>query len=140
MISGHLLIRPPPLLAPLLDQVIEFQGSIREKPDSEDECRAYLASYASHPATTVTSVVVTHTATRKQVHATDIASQAFLPIPREVVTAVLAKGDVLTCAGGFMIDEPLLEPYLGKRVGTAESIMGLPVHLLPGLLREVQEL
>ena len=63
--------------------------------------------------------------------------QVKLSCPDEVVTAVIAKGDILQCAGGFMIDEPLLFPYLGERFGTRESVIGFPVHLLPGLIAQV---
>jgi septum formation protein len=55
--------------------------------------------------------------------------QVKLSCPDEVVTAVIAKGDILQCAGGFMIDKPLLFPYL-ERFGTRESVIGFPVHLL----------
>ena len=104
---------------------------------SEEECREYLHSYAKEPATTVSAVVVTNTRTGKQAHRIDIASQVFLPIPEDIISQVIAKGDVLECAGGFMIDEPLLQPYLGERRGTAESIMGLPVHVLSDLFEQV---
>ena len=36
--------------------------------------------------------------------------------------------NLTTISKGFMIDEPLLFPYLGERVGTRESIIGLPVR------------
>ncbi len=49
------------------DQVVAYDGRIREKPESPDVCRAYLRSYETAPACTVTSVVVTNTATGKQV-------------------------------------------------------------------------
>lgn len=121
------------------DQVVVHEGRIREKPASEADCRAYLKSYEIQPAQTVTSVVVTNTATGKQVIATDIATQHFYPIPDHVVTAVLAKGDIMHCCGGFMVDEPLFAPYLGARIGTEDSITGLPVELTKRLLREAQE-
>ena len=69
----------------------------------------------------------------------DIAKQHFKPIPEDVVTQVLAKGDIFYCCGGFMIDEPLFEPYLGERVGSADSIMGLPVDLTLKLLEQARQ-
>ncbi len=125
--------------APAVDQVVWHQGRVREKPETAEECRAYLESYTHTPAQTASTVVVTNARTKKQAYATDIAEQRFLPIPADVVDAVIAKGDIMQCCGGFMIDEPLFEPYLGERKGTPESIMGLPVHLLPGLIAAVQE-
>ncbi len=37
-------------------------------------------------------------------------------------------------SAGFMIDEPLFEPYLGTRVGDADSIIGMPLALTLALL------
>eukprot|EP00048_Salpingoeca_helianthica_P004104 m.73762 g.73762 ORF g.73762 m.73762 type:complete len:285 (-) comp13050_c0_seq3:21-875(-) len=121
------------------DQVVWHEGRVREKPVSPAECHAYLQSYTRAPAQTVSSVVVTNARTRKQVHATDIAEQWFHAVPADVIDTVIAKGDIMECCGGFMIDEPLLAPYLGARTGTAESIMGLPVHLLPALIQAASE-
>lgn len=71
--------------------------------------------------------------------AVDVARQWFNPIPEDVIQKVLEKGDVFYCAGGFMIDEPLLEPYLGQREGTEDSIIGLPIALCKRLLAEAEE-
>ncbi len=119
------------------DQVVFYNGKIREKPETATQCKEYLGSYVAAPATTYTSVVVVHTASGREAHATDVASQAFLPVPDDVVDIVIAKGDIMECCGGFMVDEPLLAPFLGERVGTEESIIGLPVHLLPALIDAV---
>lgn len=35
----------------------------------------------------------------------DIAKQYFKPIPEEVMNQLIEKGDVMHCAGGFMIDD-----------------------------------
>lgn len=54
-----------------------------------------------------------------------------------MVTALLAKGDVFHCCGGFLIDDPLLEPYLDRREGDADSIMGLPMVLTKSLFHQL---
>lgn len=84
----------------------------------------------------VTSVVVTNTATGHRVQGTDIARQHFHPIPEDVVTQLIAKGDVMYCCGGFMIDDPLLAPYLGEREGAEDSIIGMPLALLRDLIAQ----
>ena len=66
------------------DQVTHYNGTIREKPESEAEARAYLKSYETAPACTVSSVVITDLATGTQVDGVDIARQWFKPIPTEV--------------------------------------------------------
>ena len=69
----------------------------------------------------------------------DVAQQYFKPIPEEVIEALIAKGDVMYCCGGFMIDDVLIEPYLAERVGDEDSILGLPMKLLRELMDNVGE-
>jgi septum formation protein len=45
------------------DQVIRCNGEIREKPESEEEARAFLESYRTHPPECVDGVVVYNTLT-----------------------------------------------------------------------------
>ncbi len=45
------------------DQVIRWNGKIREKPNDENECREFLRGYKDHPAECVGSVVVHNTKT-----------------------------------------------------------------------------
>ncbi len=133
------------------DQVVAFRGQIREKPECEAECRMYLKSYEDEPACTVTAVVITNTATGKQVSGVDIAKQWFLPIPDDIVSRVLSKGDIMYCSGGFMvcfvcvcalhpqIDDPDFAPYLARREGSEDSIIGMPLELTSRLLAEAQD-
>ncbi len=115
-----------------------YQGRIREKPESEEECRRYLKSYETEPACTVTAVVVTNTASGKQVSGVDVAKQWFHAIPDDTVTRVIAKGDIMYCCGGFMVDEPDFAPYLHTREGTEDSIIGLPLQLTLKLIEDAQ--
>jgi len=55
-----------PTLLVTADQVVSYRGTIREKPTSQEQCREFLKSYADEPAVTVSSLVVTNTATRRQ--------------------------------------------------------------------------
>ncbi|TPX66578.1 hypothetical protein SpCBS45565_g04399 [Spizellomyces sp. 'palustris'] len=120
------------------DQVVAWEGGVREKPENEEVCREYLRSYANAPAETHSAVVVTNTKTGKQVHGVDVAQQCFAPIPTPVINELISKGDVMHCCGGFMIDDPLLEPYLLKRQGDEDSIIGMPMRLLMRLLKEAE--
>ena len=52
------------------------------------------------------------------------------------MTQVIAKGDIMHCCGGFMVDEPLFLPYLSTRVGAEDSIIGMPLELTVRLLSE----
>lgn len=86
---------------------------------------------------TVSGVVVTNCKTGQQAAGVDVAKQWFKPIPEGVMDELIAKGDVMYCCGGFLIDDPLIEPYLDRREGDADSIIGLPMRLLLDLWRQV---
>ncbi|KAL7753397.1 hypothetical protein RI367_001172 [Sorochytrium milnesiophthora] len=103
------------------DQVTVHNGVIREKPRDIQ----------------VTAVVVTNTRTGKQAAGVDRAKQHFHRIPEDIVQQVLDKGETMHCAGGFMIDEPMLYPYLGQREGDEDSIIGMPMKLTQQLIERV---
>ncbi len=65
-----------------------------------------------------------------------MAWQHWLPIPDDVASAVVAKGEVMHCAGSFMVDEPMLAPFMGHREGEMESVEGMPISLTRSLLLE----
>ena len=58
----------------------------------------------------------------------------FRRIPEEVIDQVIARGEVFAHAGGFSITDPLLEAYIARVDGTAESVIGLPTALTRQLL------
>lgn len=119
------------------DQVISHAGRVREKPRSAEECREYLRSYAAGPAVAVTAVVVVLAgAGERRVEGVDVATQHFRALPERVIDALVAKGDVLHCAGGFAAEDELMRPYLARRDGDLDSVMGLPVRLVRRLLAE----
>jgi septum formation protein len=124
-----------PALLITADQVVVWQGTIREKPAHAEEARAFLGSYAEGPAVWVTAVVVTHTATGVRRQGVDRATVWFRWIPEEVIDQVVARGEIFAHAGGFSITDPLLEAYIERVGGTAESVIGLPTTLTRQLLR-----
>lgn len=119
------------------DQVVSYNGTIREKPETPDICRQYLKSYATHPVVTVTAIVLTDSESGKSVEGVDVAEQSLKLVPDSIIDQLIAKGDVLHCAGGITVEDPLLAPYLAHRKGDLESIMGLPVHLVRQLLTRI---
>lgn len=68
-----------------------------------------------------------------------MARQFFSPIPDDIVSVLIEKGDVMSCAGGFMIDDELVLPFLGKRDGDEDSIIGMPLKLVARLLKEADD-
>lgn len=126
-----------PYLVIACDQVALWQGKIREKPTSEKEAREYLDSYSTAPAETVGATIVVNSLTGKSAEAVDVARQNFLRIPVAVIDSIIAQGKVYDCCGGFMIDDPLLKPYLGAREGDEDSIIGLSLRVLRSLISQV---
>ena len=124
-----------PALLITSDQVVVWQGTIREKPQHAEEARAFLRGYAEGPAETVTAVVVTHTATGLRQQGVDRAMVWFHRIPEEVIDQVIARGEIFAHAGGFSITDPLLSASIERVDGTAESVIGLPTDLTRQLLR-----
>jgi septum formation protein len=123
-----------PALLITSDQVVVWQGKIREKPAHAEEAQAFLRGYAEGPAETVTAVVVTHTATGVRQQGVDRATVWFRRIPEGVIAQVIARGEVFAHAGGFSITDPLLEAYIERMEGTAESVIGLPTALTRRLI------
>jgi septum formation protein len=134
--AGALLpqIHEPALLI-AADQVVVWQGTICEKPQNAEEARAFLRGYAEAPAETVTAVVVTHMAAGVRRQGIDRATVWFHRIPEAVIDRVIAHGEIFAHAGGFSITDPLLEAYIERVDGTAESVIGLPTALTRQLLR-----
>jgi septum formation protein len=124
-----------PALLITSDQVVVWQGKIHEKPKHAEEARAFLRGYAEGPAETVTAAVVTHTATGVRRQGVDRAMVWFRRIPEEGIAQVIAREEVFAHAGGFSITDPLLEVYIERVDGTAESVIGLPAALTRQLLR-----
>jgi septum formation protein len=123
-----------PALLITSDQVTLCAGEIREKPKNTDEARVFLRSYAHHPAETITSVVVTHTQTRKQVEGIDRSRVFFSPFSGNEIDTILRETDCMFCSGGFMIDHPLFASHIRSIEGTSDGIIGLPKALTQQLL------
>ena len=58
----------------------------------------------------------------------------FKPIPEEVIEQLLEEGMVFRCAGGLMIEHPLVSPLITNIIGTEDGVKGLPKQLVLQLL------
>lgn len=63
----------------------------------------------------------------------------FEKIPEDVIETLIAEGDVMKCAGGLMIEHPLVTPLIAKVIGTEDAIKGLPKQLTLQVLLEAAE-
>lgn len=132
------LITEPSLLV-TADQVLVFDGVVREKPSGLKECRAWLMAYSSGTIHVVNGVVVTNTQTGKRAEGSDTVHVRFREIPEDIVEGLIAEGDVLHCAGGIKAEHPLMAPYVEHMEGTMESLNGVPVELILGLMEGVMK-
>uniref|UniRef100_A0A7S2XZD4 Septum formation protein Maf n=1 Tax=Fibrocapsa japonica TaxID=94617 RepID=A0A7S2XZD4_9STRA len=119
------------------DQVVSFQGTIREKPENEDQARAYLSSYSGNSVSTVSGVMVTNTGSGKSAEGVDVATVHWDTISPEVIERVVARGEIMTSAGGFRIEDVDLSPLVKNIQGTKDSVLGLPLALVCDLIDQV---
>jgi septum formation protein len=122
------------------DQVVVHDNRILEKPESEEECRAFIRGYRpGYPCSTVGSVVVTNLASGKSYEAIDTSRVHFKAIPEETIDALIADGQCMWCAGGLMVEHPLVVPFVEKIDGTEDGVKGLSKKMVIELLLEAAD-
>jgi septum formation protein len=123
------------------DQVVTCNGEILEKPESIEQARDFVARYAHHPPSTVGSCVLTHLPSGVTVSGVDTATIHFLKtIPADLIDRLVMDDEpVLSCAGGLMVEHPLVKEYIQSIDGTEDSVMGLSKDLVLQLLKELSE-
>ncbi len=121
------------------DQIVVWQGRIREKPENEKEAREFLEGYNIHPAETVGAVVVTNLETGKQAEGVDTAKVHFSPFSEDEIDCLVADEQIFNFAGGFTIDGERWVSHIREIEGTRDSVIGLPKDLTRRLICEVTE-
>ena len=120
------------------DQVVVYDGCILEKPVDLIEARLFINRYSNSCCSTVGSIVLTDVNNGKQVSGVDTATIHFDVIPQHVIDKIIDEGEVIYCAGGLMVEHPLLQPYIKQVDGTYDSLMGLSCALLASLLERLE--
>ncbi|KAK3009761.1 hypothetical protein RJ639_014279 [Escallonia herrerae] len=118
------------------DQVVVYEGMIREKPSSKEEARLFIKGYSGGHAATVSSVLVTNLNSGFRKGEWDKVEIYFNDIPDQIIENLIEEGMVLNVAGGLIIEHPLILPYVKEVVGTTDSVMGLPKALTDRLIKE----
>ncbi|CAH9120689.1 unnamed protein product [Cuscuta epithymum] len=126
-----------PTLLITCDQVVVYEGMIREKPTSKQEARRFIEDYSNGSAATVSSVLVTNLKTGAKSAMWDKVEIYFHEIPEDVMDKLIEEGELLYVAGGLLIEHPLLRPYVHQVAGAIDSVMGLPKALTQSLMKEV---
>jgi septum formation protein len=125
-----------PTLLVTCDQVVVYEGVVREKPSSKEEARQFMKDYSEGHAATVGSVLVTNLKTGFRKGEWDRVEIYFHKIPDESIEKLIEEGTVLNVAGGLIIEHPLIVPFVKQVVGTTDSVMGLPKALTEKLIKE----
>ncbi|ESR48240.1 hypothetical protein CICLE_v10002369mg [Citrus x clementina] len=118
------------------DQVVVYEGVIREKPSSREEARRFIKDYSGGQCATVGSVLVTNLKTGFRKGEWDRVEIQFHEIPDEVIEKLIEEGIVLNVAGGLIIEHSLILPYVKQVVGAMDSVMGLPKAVTEKLIKE----
>lgn len=103
------LIKEPAMLI-TADQVIVWNGELREKPRDFTEARRYLETFSGSefPAECVNGITVTNTANGRSLTEREISKVYFSKLPKEVIEAFLKEGTMYKYAGGFTPQSELL--------------------------------
>ncbi|CAK9152406.1 unnamed protein product [Ilex paraguariensis] len=118
------------------DTVVDYDGTIREKPSSKEEARQFIKGYSGGHVSVVGSVIVSNLTTGGRKGGWDKAEVYFHDIPDEVIDSLVEEEIMLNVAGGLMLEHPLTLPFIDTVVGTADSVMGLPKALTENLIQE----
>ncbi|KAG7353731.1 Maf-like septum formation family protein [Nitzschia inconspicua] len=128
------------------DQVVTCQGNILEKPESLEEAKEFVQQYGENSPSTVGSCVLHHVPSNIRVAGVDTATIYFNPTTltsaaaNTLVDTLLEQGEpVMSCAGGLMIEHPLVQEHVDRIDGTQDSVMGLSKPLVEQLLQELAE-
>ena len=119
------------------DQIVLHRTNVREKPESRAEAVEYLSSYSGDAVSTVSAVVVTHIPSGIQMSSIDIATVYWRDISSEVVERVVDRGEVMSSAGGFLIEDEDLNGLIKGIDRPVDSVMGMPVDLTKRLIKDV---
>ncbi|XP_020678338.1 7-methyl-GTP pyrophosphatase isoform X2 [Dendrobium catenatum] len=125
-----------PTLLITSDIVVVHEGSIREKPTTQEEARQFLKGYSGSHITTVNYVHVINLKTGKTTGGLDKAEVYFYQIPDEVIQNLIKEGIVFNVAGGLLLEHPLILPLVEAVIGASDSVMGLPKALTEKLIQE----
>jgi septum formation protein len=116
------------------DSVVTHKGRILEKPASKQEAREFLESYATGPATTVSSIVVTDLVSGLRWDGVAEAEVHFRRMPNDVIDDLIDKGGSMESAGGLRIEHPAVERYTDYILGEKSTIMGFSTSLCAEIL------
>lgn len=125
-----------PALIIASDQVVVWNGEIREKPISLEQAKDFLRSYSEHPAIMLNCLVVLNSETGKRVQSVEAMHVWYLPIPEDVIELLADHEHTFLSAGALRFENPLMKKYMIHTDGSLDHALGLPKKILQKLLKE----
>lgn len=108
------------------DQVVVWNGEIREKPQDREEAKRFIMSYGEHPAVIINGLVVTHVPSGRCAESVSAMHTWYMPIPDLAAEEILDTSDVMFCAGALQTEHPLFRHFMIHTDGSDDQAMGLP--------------
>jgi septum formation protein len=118
------------------DSVLDVDGSVRGKPSSAAEARAWWASVAGRSAVLCSGHCVIDTATGRSSSGVATTTVHYGTPTEAEMDAYLATGEPLAVAGGFTIDG-YAAPFVDRLEGDHGTVLGLSLPLVRRLLADL---
>ncbi len=125
-----------PALVICSDQVVVWNGEIREKPESVEQAKNFIRSYSEHPAMIVNGMTVTNTETGKRVQGVEAMHAWYMPIPDDIVELLASGENGMLSAGALRFEHPMMQEFMIYTDGSRNIALGLPKKMLTKLLSE----
>lgn len=119
------------------DTAVVHEGRILGKPAHPEEARSMLRRLEGDRHEVFTGVAVASAETGLEVVSmVDVTEVALLSMTAEEIASYVDSGEPMDKAGAYALQEKGGR-FVEKVVGSPFTVIGLPVHLLPRLLRRV---
>lgn len=69
--------------------------------------------------------MATHLGSGARTEAVEVCTIHMSDMSDATIDALIKEGDVMWCAGGLMIEHPLVTPHITQLEGSQDSVMGL---------------
>jgi len=118
------------------DTIVTINGRQLAKAEAVEEARAMLHDVTLHPNKVTSSLAVVCLADNFQSVQAENSWVHFKPYDEQLVNAYLATGDYKDKAGSYGIQSGAA-PLVDHIQGNADTIVGLPTHLLAPILQQM---
>lgn len=127
-------------VAVTFDQVVDYHGEIREKPESVEQAVAFIRSYSDNELGTVMTTVLYAFDTDTQVAMPNTTMTYYRAIDDAAIARIVERGLCLHTAGGFVVeDEDMKRSMIRIDPGTEEDVCGFCEKSVHALLTQVQD-